>query len=65
MVETELALQAARRLFEDGYRLSEAYPIKKWHQLGYPEDRDFFGLVDGHLKILWTLDRMKGRKDAA
>lgn len=47
--------RVARKLFEDGYHYSEAYPIRKWKERGWPEDTTFMRLVDGCLKILWTL----------
>lgn len=47
--------QIALFLFDLGYRYSESYPWRKWQERGWPNDPLFIKLVDGCLKILWTM----------
>jgi hypothetical protein len=51
-----LVEEVARQLHRDGYRYSEAFPLGRWRSRSWPENRQFYELVDGCLKILRALE---------
>lgn len=63
MIDIPLEVEdCARKIFSEGYHYADAYPIWKWRKNGWSEDGSFMKLVDGCLKILWTLAETGGRR---
>lgn len=56
MIEIPALVESvARRLVLEGYSYCEAYPVGRWKKEGWPEDKRFFRLVDGCIKIIRCL----------
>ena len=48
----EMIRDIARTIHDDGFKFSEAYPIRLWKKNGWPEDKIVFEMVDLELRLL-------------
>lgn len=59
MLSHEEIARIAQELYEEDYRHSEAYPIRRWRARGYPEGPEVYRVIDRYLAYLWELERYR------
>ena len=58
MISREEVIRIATELHEEGYGKSEAYPIQRWKNLGYPEDIVIFRAIDAYIRFLREMGKV-------